>query len=185
MRKQHILLNLEDLTYDPSTKIYTFDSSQYNLEQPESATIEKCSLTFAQKYGYVFLCSDELFSRKKMLHNHTKFGSVISVVDSKNYHDNTTTITVGADDSSMVDIDSSLLFWTDISDGTLVLNASSEESSSAGDYVKYLNGKSPTTFANFTASTDDGLFLAALGETLGVTRSGNETNPYVSDSAAT
>ena len=66
MREQEIICNLEDLQFDSVTKTYSFDSTQFDIEQPESCVITDCSISFPEKHGYVFLCSDELFSRKKM-----------------------------------------------------------------------------------------------------------------------
>ena len=54
----------------------------------------------------MFVCSNELFSRKKLRQNYTKFGPNILILDSKNVYEHDSTIVSSPSDSSLQDLQS-------------------------------------------------------------------------------
>ena len=179
MRTVEILCNLEDLEYDATSKKYSFDSSAFDIEQPVSCNLS-CSVVFDAKKAYVMVCSDELFSRKKVRQNSTKFGSTICMLDSKNVFEHTSTIVTSPSDESLQNLSADGLLWLDFSflPNMLDDNNNSIPDTTAGTEVRSVISR----FNNgllFQANTDNGIVTADVGLTSGITSSASWS--YIAD----
>ena len=171
MRQQELLLDLAEMSYTEDTKTFRADLEQFDIVQPVDVKIENCSLSFSDKLGYVVVCSDELYFRKKLRENSTKFGSKILIVDSKNSHEHA--ISSGQtpiDDNTITALAENLVIWLDFDDKTTLLSSTYTEVETVGDNVSYIYGKAPSVNYLFLPYTAQAMKLAVLGQSRCITQ---------------
>ena len=176
MREVEILCNLEELSFDNSTKSYSIDTTQFDLENPKNCSITDCSVVFDSKKGYVVICSDELYSRRKVCQNSTKFGSSILTLDSKNVFEYDLTVssgTLGGDTD--IEANTDLIMWVDYAPSRF-LNNTFQQVSTVGDVGYYVYNRSPAPASlMFTLAYGNGLALSNWGTSggKGLTKTGS------------
>ena len=59
-------MSLAETPYDSATKVFTVsDLYNYNLENPTQISFDRITLSFAEKYQFVYVCSSEVAIRKR------------------------------------------------------------------------------------------------------------------------
>ncbi len=185
MRDVEILCNLEDLTLDATTKKYTFDSTTFDIEQPLRCDITDCSVVLSDKKPYVFVCSDELFSRKKVRQNSTKFGSVITMLDSKNVFSFTAPAAASSGggssnsgtapsvddvtDADIVAFGTDLRMWFDLAPAR-TLKANFSQASAVGDLFHYMYSRAPSPAVLILDANYDGELVQWKTGVIGLSR---------------